>query len=301
MESFSQRMGLEPAEKPIQLNDLDSRSRNKLWNILHIHLWSLWSESDWEETVQQYQNRQSTLALVDYIWHEFYGLSTDDMPSFSVSHNSVTYGDIRKAILNGPWNKAFDLLQFITININSYFDSKYKLPEKLCQGFNAVLRQENVGFRFINKIVAPISNELEIECIEDTLTVPLDSVRKHFKTALVHISNRDNPDYRNSVKESISAVEAICQVISGKQKASLGECLNIIKAKHALHGAFEKSLRSLYGYTSDGEGIRHSLNDKATGITADDAKFMLVTCSAFVNYLVSLAATDGVELKSPTT
>jgi hypothetical protein len=40
----------------------------------------------------------------------------------------------------------------------------------------------------------------------------------------------------------------------------------------------------MYGYTSDAEGIRHALLEEPT-LEQADAIFMLVTCSAFVNYL----------------
>ena len=45
-----------------------------------------------------------------------------------------------------------------------------------------------------------------------------------------------------------------------------------------------RAFSQLYGYTNDASGIRHSLTDEAT-ISYADAKFMLVTCSAFVSYL----------------
>jgi hypothetical protein len=48
----------------------------------------------------------------------------------------------------------------------------------------------------------------------------------------------------------------------------------------------------MYGYTSDAEGIRHALMDEPT-LESEDAKFMLVSCSAFVNYLRSKAARAG--------
>lgn len=49
----------------------------------------------------------------------------------------------------------------------------------------------------------------------------------------------------------------------------------------ALNGAFQK----LYGYTSDAGGIiRHALLEEDS-LDFKDAKFMLVSCSAFVTYL----------------
>jgi hypothetical protein len=51
-----------------------------------------------------------------------------------------------------------------------------------------------------------------------------------------------------------------------------------------MHPAFETALSKMYGYTNDAQGIRHSLLSEPT-LDADDARFMLVICSALVNYL----------------
>ena len=50
----------------------------------------------------------------------------------------------------------------------------------------------------------------------------------------------------------------------------------------------------MYGYTNDAEGIRHSLLDEAN-LRFEDAKYMVVTCSAFVNYLVAKAMEAGLK------
>lgn len=47
----------------------------------------------------------------------------------------------------------------------------------------------------------------------------------------------------------------------------------------------EQEFSSLYGYTSDEDGIRHGGIDFKNA-PAEDAKYMLVSCSAFVNYLI---------------
>jgi hypothetical protein len=46
----------------------------------------------------------------------------------------------------------------------------------------------------------------------------------------------------------------------------------------SLKRAFDK----LYGYTSDADGIRHALLEEDS-VTFEQAKFMLVVCSAFTN------------------
>ena len=43
----------------------------------------------------------------------------------------------------------------------------------------------------------------------------------------------------------------------------------------------------MYGYTSDKSGIRHNSGlDENT--TFEEAKYMLVSCSAFLNYLIQI-------------
>ena len=44
-------------------------------------------------------------------------------------------------------------------------------------------------------------------------------------------------------------------------------------------------MNKLYGYTSDEGGIRHSLLEQSS-IDEAEAKFMIVACSAFVNFCI---------------
>jgi hypothetical protein len=99
------------------------------------------------------------------------------------------------------------------------------------------------------------------------------------------VVNRFRDDfYRNSIKESISAVEAMCKLAAHDDKATLGQVL----PKMGLHPALRDGFNKLYGYTNDADGIRHALLEEST-LTFDDAKFMLVACAAFINYLKAKA------------
>ncbi|MGC1370799.1 MAG: hypothetical protein WA824_01560 [Candidatus Sulfotelmatobacter sp.] len=53
-----------------------------------------------------------------------------------------------------------------------------------------------------------------------------------------------------------------------------------------LHPALGKAFSSLYGYTSDEDGIRHAIMEQQD-IGFDEAKFFLVVCSAFANFVRS--------------
>lgn len=75
----------------------------------------------------------------------------------------------------------------------------------------------------------------------------------------------------------------MCQILTKNSKATLGDALKSLKDKihPAMKGAFEK----LYGYTSDANGIRHANGLGEGDSTFEEAKYMLISCSAFVNYL----------------
>ena len=111
------------------------------------------------------------------------------------------------------------------------------------------------------------------------------------------LSNRQSPDYANSIKESISAVEAMCQLIAGDKKATLGDALRQLDSKlgGTMHPALRAAFNSIYGFTSDAQGIRHALLGKSD-LDVEDAMFMLVACSAFINYLVVKADKAGIQL-----
>ena len=82
-------------------------------------------------------------------------------------------------------------------------------------------------------------------------------------------------------------MEAQCRILLNDPKPTLGKALDQLEDKgvvlhKALKGAFDK----LYGFTSDANGIRHA-SIAPSEIDVDLATFMLVSCSAFVNYLRS--------------
>ena len=74
----------------------------------------------------------------------------------------------------------------------------------------------------------------------------------------------------------------MCQIINGS-KETLGKALNNLKVE--IHPALKSAYSSIYGYTSDENGTRHANGIGEKNATFEEAKYMLVSCSAFVNYL----------------
>jgi hypothetical protein len=146
----------------------------------------------------------------------------------------------------------------------------------------------NRGIDLFGTRITPIIDLHEIESIESSIDAsdPFAAPAKHMETAILLYGDRKNPDYRNSIREAISAVESTVKIIAKDQDSSLGEALKRINSLRPVHPALKSSLLKLYGYASDEKGIRHALLEEGT-IDEADARFMIVACSAFVNYLKS--------------
>lgn len=150
---------------------------------------------------------------------------------------------------------------------------------------NRVLERELSGYRIVDGIVTDVTDKQEVEMLEATLQdTNYEGVNSHLRSALRLLSRRDKPDYRNSIKESISAVESMTRIIAGDKKATLGDALKVLERNAVLHPALKQGFSKLYGYTSDEEGVRHAMLEEPN-LTAADAKYFLMSCTSFVNYL----------------
>ena len=158
----------------------------------------------------------------------------------------------------------------------------------IVKNFVAQLNHEfarlSFAYRIVGKEVVEITSQNEIAEIEEAL-LQTSNIKSHLSEALKLLSNRPNPDYRNSIKESISAVEALCREITGEN--TLGPALKALDKKGLAIPTFLKSgFEKLYYYTNNSKtGIRHALMDASDAPSFEEAKFMLVACSAFVNYI----------------
>lgn len=294
MVSFLQRMGHKPMQKALQIDTLDDELRAGIWNLLTKALWERWEPRP--RGYEMYSRNADAVEvehLVERLWASHFGEPIDTMPEFKERYGRAesAYERLRTVILTGPPLQALDLLDAIVRF------SREAWRENLCKALNFIFIQQSCGYRFVDQLLVPVTAPAEIEAIETALEKSTKAVREHLSTALALLADRKAPDYRNSIKESISAVEAACQAIAGMPKATLGDCLKAIKKVKPLHQAFEAALTKLYGWTSDDGGIRHALTEEGVTVTHADAQFMLVSCSAFTNYLWSVAAESGIKVK----
>lgn len=217
-----------------------------------------------------------------YLWTNFLNRRDSELKQ---------YQSVATVYIESPVNLWYNKLNVIELCIKLlyHFAESKKLSQlavsadifvgELCREFKRL----NFAYRIVNKEIVEITSEEEIVTIEEALSSNKNNIKTHLNKALELYAQKPAGDYRNSIKESISAVEAISRDITGENT------LNFKKMEEkgvilpsVLRQAFEK----LYGYTNDkSTGIRHALMDDTNAPQAEEALFMLVSCSAFINYL----------------
>ena len=135
----------------------------------------------------------------------------------------------------------------------------------------------------ILQAATPEEGERLTENLSQLREAGLSASTTHLRRASGRIHDRD---WAGSVRESIHAVESVARQIDPKASKDLGAALASLERQGALHPAFKQAIGKLYGYTSDEQGIRHALLDKAAAnVTIDEAVFMLGACASFASYL----------------
>lgn len=239
------------------------------------------------EQIRVRSNRYHYVYLEEEIWVSFL--------NERLSNFDYQYSVVATEFIEDPrviWYKKLDLLEFV-ISYLPDMDDTYEKSHYVSLAFVKMLNYEfdrlNFAYRIIGEEIVEISSKEEIESIETAIENSPANIQLHLNRALEMYSQRPDGDYRNSIKESISAVEVLCRSLTNQN--TLGDALNQLEKKGVvipkmLKDAFVK----LYAYTNQKEsGIRHALMDEE-GIylpSKDEALFMLVSCSAFINYLRS--------------
>ncbi len=275
---FSERKGFKKVKKVFQIDDINIDTRYRLWNAIFTTYWKWVKRLDFQHS--------DIKTFFEKLWDEYFRYPIDNLDSFWFKVNKR----LREYFFGCKWFEIYDFIEFLFNNFPNYSNVNSIFKEKL----NRALEEELCNYRLVGDKIVEITSEMEIIEIEEALESP-NPIEIHLKTALNMVADRKEPDYRNSIKESISAVESLCKMITKKPKATLGQALKIITDNVEIHPALVKAFDKLYGYTSDEDGIRHSLLD-VSKVNFEDAKFMLVSCSAFINYLKEKASKVKIEL-----
>ncbi len=282
---FSERVGAQVVPRQIQLEGIDEALRNSLWN----------------EILQRFGAPSPHWGrAIEFLGRYLFKIPVDDLPEA----DATAHRWLRERFFGATWYEAYDIVEVLVLSVDTicrpqerallayYSDQR----DHFLATTNFILERELSGYRFVQGTLVPISDPAEVLAIEQAAQAAakagLRGAHEHIATALALLGRKPEPDYRNSIKESISAVEAVVTSVSGGKANGVDDAVEALAAKTEVHGALKAAIKKLYGYSSDAEGIRHAILDQAN-VGFDEAKFMLVACAAFVNFFVSKASKAG--------
>ena len=287
MVRFSERVGAVASSKSLQIDSITPELHNSLWNLFY----DLYEERD----------KDYWVSVAKHVATYFRKVPVDNLPYRDYEAREW----LKKYFFSLPWHGVYDLTEFIahhhrvmtTRRYSSYGEISHRATEsKVLEQLNYVLERELSGYRFIQGVLTPIAAKEEVEAIDTAVAAAkktgLVGAHQHIRTALELLGKKPAPDYRNAIKEAISAVESVAKQIVRSDASTLDGALKELGKKTEIHGALSSGFSKLYGYTSDESGIRHAILDQPN-VGFAEAKYMIVSCSAFVNFLIQKADAAG--------
>lgn len=279
---FSERYGYVKPVEVLKRGYLDTEGITALCNCYdHLAMWL----NSYDVNYGGNHFDESYTELEEIIWCFFMNQRRKDFYGYH-SHKIVATEYLLSD--KNEWYTKLDLVEYtirvlrnMTHRSDRYFNTVINDFLKI---LNSTFMRLNYAYRVVDDQIVEITDQEEIAAIEEAVSQK-SAIKTHLEEALNLMSNRQTPDYRNSIKESISAVEALCRDITGE--STLGPALKALEKKGCEIPRFLLSgIEKLYVYTNDERtGIRHALMDGSEAPTFDEAKYMLVTCSALVNYI----------------
>lgn len=247
----------------------------------------------WNYTLELFQHNEGWIIGSRAIAQYFRRSPVDEVPEYDIHCKEWT----KEYFYGLAWYEVYDFVEFIATKYELFFPRRrVRHSDDLQAVFNGILEFERSGYRFVSGALVPISSATETgevaSAIEVTSRSGLAGANEHLKTALILFSKRPEPDYRNSIKEAISAVESVVKQLGASDAQGLTGALTDLNAKVPIHAALRSAFRKLYGYSSDESGIRHAILDESN-VGFDEAKFMIVACSAFVNFITAKASVNA--------
>ena len=292
---FSDRNAIKPENTTIQLKDFDKRTRIQLQNMLSMLYAKVYND-------RLHYSNDNIQCFLKYVMAEIFSESVD---SRKIYDDDYIIPRIYKVIEQNEYDDVLTLIEAVVQYWDEFLKKEYPyeyydeyrkayIQESVFEEVNQVFKKEYIGYRFIGGYITAISDDIEVNEINKAINnKQFDPVSEHIAKAIKYLSDREKPDYENSIKESISAVEALCEIFTGLRgsEATLGKMLKRLEDNGIkIHGGLKSAFNVLYGYTSDANGIRHAGDIGGKASTFEEAKFMLVSCSAFINYLIAVNA-----------
>ena len=221
----------------------------------------------------------------------------------------------RRAILSAlRWEKVYDFCErlhgHLARDVGYSWNDEYQVttPMRDVQAFIAeelqrLFLEEGLAFEFTDGLVRRRGRKHMVDVSTKAQVVLGDTrlagARRHYAKALQFFRNPAQPDFENTVKEAVCAVEAAGKALFPAAKAAtLGDLSKWLVATKdvSVPKALGQTLTGIYAYRSGGDGVGHG-GAEGGPATVEVAEYVLAVCASQIIYLVDVS--NGQETDIP--
>jgi hypothetical protein len=274
--TFEQAEGLAPLPTQLARTEVSQELRAVLWKYLHEQI----DESAESGAYAYYLGKPW-----DHILKEVYVYREHKLIDDFESELKPALAVVRRVFEKGSYSDIYGWLQFVLgINRSREFAERIARILEYCRSPYRIVADD---------VICPIGTDEEAATVNkafvDLKASGLSGAREHLKSASAELSAGN---FSDSIRESVHAVESVVRIL--EPSGDFGKALAKLESKAKIHGALVAGFKSIYGFSSDEQGIRHPLLDKgAPAVDEVDAIFMLGACSAFISYLINKSRAVG--------
>ena len=272
---FSQRYGYEPLPEPMRLEELSSDLRRETWNAVREVL-----VEKRESAGEYYYFKDPGKRFFERVLGRY---TKQPVDAISTDYDQVL-SNLKNSILSGQFNQVLDLIE-IMVNDKDLTDAFVLDMRNLFEQSGAAygLDTSQRPYCFVPR-GSKEQGEATQQAIETICENNFGGAAGHLRQATEHLNAQQ---YADSIADSIHAVESVARMIDPEASETLGPALDSLEKGGLLkHAALKAAFKKLYGYTSDEQGIRHSLLDQdSAAVGLDEAMFMFGACASFAAYL----------------
>jgi hypothetical protein len=285
MPSFSQRIGKTPMELDLQVEGADDALRVAIWNAI----WRTLIDDPWAKPKPTLREE-----VLDDIWEHFFRKPSDETPR----DPHAILAHLKEWLADCKWYRAYDLLEFL----------HSVLPPTETGGFelavNRGLEAERSAYRLMRGSILPVTDAVEVrevtQATEGIIERGIGPARDHMNTAIAELGRRRGANYEKVVREATAAVQSVARWMARKDVASLQEAFTALDEEGRLPTTFKQGLGALFD-TEGAQGAGHPFQQAGSEVGLNEARFTVVTASAVINYLLSIAKVELIEEDQPDT
>lgn len=279
--TFSQRVGEAPLTDSFQIGELTPKFRNLVWHAVSQDIDSCTVSDDVSRSLSGETESYFERDELGDFWKEFIPelcMKVLDLPHDSYERSPAgAKKALRQLILKGEYHLVLSAIEQIVRLVP----------------FASLIENLTEYFRYTAYTLVGSSRDAYI------IPAASEEAKKSISNALENINNKENKAvkaglrkaaeainrkaYRDSVRESVNALEASARRVDPEGSNSLGKAISHLQDSDLInHEALAKTFSSLYGYASD--QARHTPK-KAVEIDMEEAIFVYTACISFIDYL----------------